>query len=69
MWEINGISYTPPDLPTLLKIVNGATTVANFNISEHTFVLVDNEVVQLNIHGSDHGIIHPFHLQWVFTCC
>ncbi|KAJ7062808.1 laccase [Mycena amicta] len=62
VWEINGISYTPPDLPTLLKIVNGATLVSDFNVSEHTFVLKDQEVVELHIHGSDHGITHPFHL-------
>ncbi|KAJ7124448.1 laccase [Mycena epipterygia] len=62
IWEINGIVYTPPTLPTLLKIINGATVVSDFNISEHTFILKKNEVVQLNIHGSDHGIKHPFHL-------
>ncbi|KAJ7124461.1 laccase 16 [Mycena epipterygia] len=62
IWEINGIVYTPPTLPTLLKIINGATVASDFNISEHTFILQKNEVVQLNIHGSDHGIKHPFHL-------
>ncbi|KAJ7499908.1 laccase [Mycena latifolia] len=62
IWEINGIVYTPPTLPTLLKIINGATVSSDFNTSEHTFVLVKDEVVELNIHGSDHGIVHPFHL-------
>ncbi|KAJ7196962.1 laccase [Mycena pura] len=62
IWEINGISYVPPDLPTLLKIINGATVASNFTTSEHTFVLQSNEVVELHIHGSDHGITHPFHL-------
>jgi len=62
IWEINGIVYTPPTLPTLLKIINGATVVSDFNISEHTFILQKNQVIQLNIHGSDHGIKHPFHL-------
>ncbi|KAJ7124460.1 laccase 17 [Mycena epipterygia] len=67
VWEINGIVYTPPTLPTLLKIINGATVTSDFNISEHTFVLKKDEVVQLNIHGSDHGIKHPFHLQFVLS--
>ncbi|KAJ6481988.1 laccase 17, partial [Mycena sanguinolenta] len=62
IWEINGIVYTPPDLPTLLKIINGATTASDFTVSEHTFILAANEVVELRIHGSDHGITHPFHL-------
>ncbi|KAJ7342643.1 laccase 17 [Mycena albidolilacea] len=61
-WEINGVVYTPPDLPTLLKIMNGATTASDFNVSEHTFILTQNEVVELRIHGSNHGITHPFHL-------
>ncbi|KAK7053710.1 Cupredoxin [Favolaschia claudopus] len=62
IWEINGIVYTPPDLPTLLKIINGATVASDFTVSEHTFILQQNEVVELRIHGSDHGITHPFHL-------
>ncbi|KAJ6550230.1 laccase 16 [Mycena capillaripes] len=62
IWEINGIVYTPPTLPTLLKIFNGATVATDFNVSEHTFILNQNEVVELQIHGADHGITHPFHL-------
>ncbi|KAJ7683829.1 Cupredoxin, partial [Mycena rosella] len=62
IWEINGIVYTPPTLPTLLTIINGGTTASDFNVSEHTFILVQNEVVELRIHGAQHGITHPFHL-------
>ncbi|KAJ7165684.1 laccase 17 [Mycena crocata] len=62
VWEINGITYVPPNLPTLLTIINGGTTASAFNTSEHTFILVQNEVVELRIHGSQHGITHPFHL-------
>ncbi|KAJ6550122.1 laccase 16 [Mycena capillaripes] len=62
IWEINGVVYTPPTLPTLLKIFNGATVASDFNVSEHTFILNQNEVVELQIHGADHGITHPFHL-------
>ncbi|KAJ7253449.1 laccase 17 [Mycena rebaudengoi] len=61
-WEINGIVYTPPTLPTLLKIINGATTADNFTSPEHTFILAQDEVVELRIHGSANGITHPFHL-------
>ncbi|KAF9482102.1 laccase 16 [Pholiota conissans] len=62
-WDINDISYLPPDLPTLLNIMaNGITSEANFTATEHTFVIERNEVVELVIHGSSHGHIHPFHL-------
>ncbi|KAJ7062590.1 laccase 17 [Mycena amicta] len=62
LWEINGISYVSPTLPTLLEIINGATNDSDFSTTEHTFVLKHNEVVELRIKGSDHGITHPFHL-------
>ncbi|KAJ7075747.1 laccase [Mycena belliarum] len=62
VWEINGIPYVPPSLPTLLKVINGATLESDFTTPEHTFVLEPNQVVELRIHGADHGIIHPFHL-------
>ncbi|KAF7341807.1 Laccase 17 [Mycena sanguinolenta] len=62
LWEVNGVSYVPPDLPTLLKIINGATTANDFNVTENTFVLERGQVVELRIHGADHGITHPFHL-------
>ncbi|KAJ7117080.1 laccase [Mycena epipterygia] len=61
-WEINGIVYTPPSLPTLLNIINGGTVASDFTVGEHTFILVPDEVVELRIHGADHGITHPFHL-------
>ncbi|KAJ6596250.1 Cupredoxin [Mycena vulgaris] len=60
-WDINGISYVPPTLPTLLNIINGATVASDFTIAENTFILFPNEVVELRIHGSNHGITHPFH--------
>jgi len=62
VWAINGEVYVPPTLPTLLKIINGATVADDFNTSEHTFILKQNEIVELEIHGSDLGITHPFHL-------
>ncbi|KAJ7469023.1 laccase [Mycena latifolia] len=61
-WEINGIVYTPPSLPTLLNIINGGTVASDFTVGEHTFILVPDEVVELRISGANHGITHPFHL-------
>ncbi|KJA25106.1 multicopper oxidase [Hypholoma sublateritium FD-334 SS-4] len=56
MWEINDISYLPPDLPTLLNIIaNGFTSPDNFTTTEDTFVIDRNEVIELVIHGSPNG--------------
>jgi iron transport multicopper oxidase len=59
-WEINGISYKSPNLPTLLEILNGARKESDFAPSEHTFVLKKDEIVELHIHGSanGHGKLH-----------
>jgi iron transport multicopper oxidase len=54
-WDINGIKYESPDLPTLLKILNGAREESDFTRSEHTIVLRRDEVVELRIHGSANG--------------
>ncbi|GLB41486.1 putative multicopper oxidase family protein [Lyophyllum shimeji] len=62
-WTINGIRYVSPDVPTLLKIMaNNATTEQDFQPSEHTFVLDKDQIVDLVIHGSAGGHVHPFHL-------
>ncbi|KAK0202637.1 laccase [Desarmillaria ectypa] len=62
-WTINDISYKSPDLPTLFNImINGFTKENQFSVPEHTFVLAPNEVIELVIHGSANGHIHPFHL-------
>jgi iron transport multicopper oxidase len=60
VWAINGEVYVPPTLPTLLKIINGATVADDFNTSEHTFILKQNEIVELEIHGSDLGALVSF---------
>uniref|UniRef100_A0A8H8CKY3 Laccase n=1 Tax=Psilocybe cubensis TaxID=181762 RepID=A0A8H8CKY3_PSICU len=61
MWEINGISYLPPDLPTMLNIIaNGFSSPNNFTTTEHTFVIDRNEVIELVIHGSPNGHIHGY---------
>ncbi|TEB21723.1 laccase 17 [Coprinellus micaceus] len=61
-WMFNGIQYLSPTVPTLLKIINGATVDADFTIPEHTIVLAHNEIVEIHLHGSANGHVHPFHL-------
>ncbi|KAF5360046.1 hypothetical protein D9758_007627 [Tetrapyrgos nigripes] len=62
-WTINDIKYESPDLPTLLNIMaNNFTTQDQFTQSEHTFVLEKDDIVELQIHGSANGHVHPFHL-------
>ncbi|CAA7270037.1 unnamed protein product [Cyclocybe aegerita] len=62
-WTINGIQYHSPTVPTLLNIIaNGATVESDFTTPEHTFVLNHNEIIELVIHGSANGHVHPFHL-------
>ncbi|TFK37392.1 laccase 16 [Crucibulum laeve] len=62
-WTINGVQYQSPDLPTLLNIIaNNFTVESDFSQPEHTSVLNFNDVVELRIHGSANGHIHPFHL-------
>jgi iron transport multicopper oxidase len=56
----NGIQYLSPTVPTLLKIINGATVDADFTIPEHTIVLAHNEIVEIHLHGSANGHVHPF---------
>ncbi|KAF5327067.1 hypothetical protein D9619_004662 [Psilocybe cf. subviscida] len=56
-WTINGIQYESPDLPTLLNIIaNNYTQESNFTTPEHTYVLNQNDVIELVIHGSPNGM-------------
>ncbi|KAF8074135.1 laccase [Lyophyllum atratum] len=62
-WTFNGIRYESPDIPTLMNIiVNGYATEADFDPSEHTYVLDRDQIIDLVIHGSAGGHVHPFHL-------
>ncbi|KAF6755667.1 laccase 16 [Ephemerocybe angulata] len=61
-WKFNGIQYQSPSVPTLLQIISGATNPADFTTSEHTLVLNHNEIVEIHLHGSANGHVHPFHL-------
>nr|QPA20093.1 laccase 10 [Amylostereum areolatum] len=62
VWQINGISYLPPETPTLVKILDGANTTADFNATENTFILPANATIQVDFPPSDDDESHPFHL-------
>ncbi|KAG8783111.1 hypothetical protein FRC16_002475, partial [Serendipita sp. 398] len=59
-WKVNGKSFSPPSLPTLLKVLGGASQESDFDSSENAFVIKNGEVVEINITGVVHP--HPFHL-------
>jgi len=61
-WNVNNVSYLPPQTPTLIKILNGANSSADFNITENTFILPKNKVVQVTFPPNDDDEAHPFHL-------
>nr|DAA04522.1 TPA_exp: laccase 17 [Coprinopsis cinerea okayama7\ len=61
-WTFNGIQYHSPNTNTLLKVMAGATIASDFTPSEHTIILNHNETVELRLHGSSNGHVHPFHL-------
>ena len=58
--EINDVAYVPPTLPTLLKILTGATESSDFNATENTNIInTKGSVIEINITGFPG---HPFHL-------
>lgn len=60
MWKVNGRAYQPPSVPTLLKVLSGASTNDDFDASENSFVIASGDVVEINISGVNNP--HPFHL-------
>jgi iron transport multicopper oxidase len=61
MWKVNGKAYSPPHVPTLLKVLSGSgTTDADF-VADDGFVIKHGEVVEINLLGLNFP--HPFHLQ------
>ncbi|KAG6811126.1 hypothetical protein H0H92_008859 [Tricholoma furcatifolium] len=61
-WNVNNVSYLPPEVPTLVKVLNGANSSADFNVTENTFVLPKNAVIQVDFPPNDDDEAHPFHL-------
>ncbi|KAJ7324013.1 Cupredoxin [Mycena albidolilacea] len=62
VWEINGVAYVPPLVPTLVKILDGASADADFNETENTFVFPANKVIQVTFPPNPDDELHPFHL-------
>ncbi|KAJ7733136.1 laccase subfamily 2 [Mycena metata] len=60
-WEINNISYIPPAVPTLLRVLDGETQQMDFNQTENTFLFPAHKTVQVEIIDAiNEG--HPFHM-------
>lgn len=47
VWHINNVSYVAPQVPTLVKILDGANSSVDFNTTENTFILPANKVIQV----------------------
>ncbi|KAJ6569737.1 Cupredoxin [Mycena vulgaris] len=62
VWNINGVAYKSPVIPTLVKILDGANSAADFNASENTFVFPANKVIQIEFPPNPADELHPFHL-------
>ncbi|KAF5386381.1 hypothetical protein D9757_006715 [Collybiopsis confluens] len=61
-WNVNNVSYLSPEVPTLVKILDGANSAADFNVTENTFILPANKIVQVIFPPSEDDEEHPFHL-------
>ncbi|KAL9711773.1 hypothetical protein Ac2012v2_004845 [Leucoagaricus gongylophorus] len=61
-WNINGVSYLSPDVPTLEKVIDGATEAGDFNVTENTFILPAGKTVQISFTPTEDDDAHPFHL-------
>lgn len=59
-FNLNGIRYDPPTVPTLLQILSGARNDSDFTQNENTRVIKRGDVVEISITGFPE---HPFHLQ------
>jgi iron transport multicopper oxidase len=52
IYEMNGVSWEPPAVPALLKILSGATSPNDFLPHEKMELLPQNAIVELNIIGN-----------------
>lgn len=62
-FRVNGTRYTPPTVPTLLKILTGARNDTDFDPSENTRTIQRGDVVDIILRGGPPN--HPIHLQSV----
>ncbi|KAF5352605.1 hypothetical protein D9756_006314 [Leucocoprinus leucothites] len=61
-WNINGVSYLPPQTPTLEEVLDGATNQTDFNVTENTFILPAGKTVEVVFPPTDDDDAHPFHM-------
>ncbi|KAG2734846.1 hypothetical protein G9P44_002852 [Scheffersomyces stipitis] len=62
--SFNGVSYVPPKVPTLYSVVSSGKYANNqqvYGSNTNTFVIQNNEVVDIVLNNMDPGK-HPFHL-------
>ncbi|KAJ7127291.1 Cu-oxidase-domain-containing protein [Mycena crocata] len=56
IWNVNNVSYVAPKTPTLVKVLEGASTEADFNVTENTD---DDDAHPLHMHGQNFWLIKP----------
>jgi iron transport multicopper oxidase len=59
---VNGVQYKSPKLPSLLKVLSGASKAGDFDPTENAVIIKPGSIVEINITGFAD---HPFHLQCV----
>jgi len=59
---LNGVSYAPPDTPTLLQILSGASGIAALANQGSVYTLPPNKVIELSFPTEFLTTPHPFHL-------
>ncbi|KAG6899333.1 hypothetical protein C0993_011142 [Termitomyces sp. T159_Od127] len=45
-WNVNNVSYLPPEIPTLVKVLDSANNGPTFSVTENTIILPKNTVVE-----------------------
>ncbi|KAJ7636512.1 Cu-oxidase-domain-containing protein [Roridomyces roridus] len=62
VWLFNGSQYESPKVPTLIKILDGASNAVDFNKTENTFIFPRNKTVEINFLPDPENELHPFTL-------
>ncbi|KAJ7625688.1 Cu-oxidase-domain-containing protein [Roridomyces roridus] len=62
IWTINDIQYIPPNVPTLIQVLDGASNDSDFGLNENTFVFPRNKVIQITFPPDPDNELHPFTL-------
>ncbi|KAF5346493.1 hypothetical protein D9756_010060 [Leucocoprinus leucothites] len=62
IWNVNGVSYLPEKVPTLERVMEGASQPSDFNTTENVFVLPANKTVEIVFPPTDDDDAHPLHL-------